>query len=143
MSLPAMVVLVADLSSDPAIPCIFSTRRARWFTERPSRTTALENDELSVIKTHLSHSFGIHDKRTPHADAGSGGGRSSAISSRMRPSGECYWGTEGFQKSGGHNSPEEPFAWTIDVATSAPFASNDDPSAVKGCPTNRGATCSF
>src|SRR3984893_15281896 len=42
-------------------------------------------------------------------------------------------GTEGFQKSGGHNSPEEPFAWTIDVATSAPFASNDDPSAVKGC----------
>ena len=43
-------------------------------------------------------------------------------------------GTEGFQKSGGHNSPEEPFARTIDVATSAPFPSNDDPSAVKGSP---------
>src|ERR1700731_5044977 len=51
-------------------------------------------------------------------------------------------GTEGFQKSGGQNAPEEPFARTIDVATSAPFASNDDPSAVKGCPTKKGATCS-
>jgi hypothetical protein len=42
-----------------------------------------KNTELAVIKTYLSHGFGTHDNRTPHADAGSGGGRSSAISRRI------------------------------------------------------------
>jgi len=48
------------------------------------RRNAPKSFDLVVIKRHLSRGFDCtHDKRTPHAGPGSGGGRNCAINRRI------------------------------------------------------------